>query len=225
MAVVTIFRLAEECGRIIYGGNIPVAGKVSLQELKISIGQVINGLLKIDYFQVNTKIREMIPNGAVLGLYENIAVTKWNGKSQCILPIKPLKLPRNMGIWSIFDPTNPDNEYIPLQMGQSGLMQSQPLLNDLMGQCGYTNYGMQVVFTKDLTSPNPATPTTVSMRLVIMDVNQYGDYDPLPILPEMEFQVKQEVCKMYGALIPSDRIVDPGHKEQHGTPTEIQTQT
>lgn len=225
MSVPTIGRLAEECGRLIYGGNIPVAGKVSLFELKVAVGQVINSLLKIDYFQVNTRTREMIPNGAVIGLYENIATSKFHGKSQAILPIKPLKLPRNMGVWSVFDPNNPDNEYIPLQMGQSALMQSQPLLNDLMGQCGYTNYGMQVLFTKDLTSPDPTNPTMVSMRLVIMDVNQYGDYDQLPILPEMEFQVKQEVCKMYGVLIPSDKIVDPGHKEQHGTPTETQTQT
>ena len=225
MAVITIYRLAEECGRIIYGGNIPVAGKVALPELKVACGQVINSLLKIDYFQVNSRTREMIPNGAVIGLYENIPLTKFHGKSQAALPIKPIKLPRNMGVWSVFDANNPDNEYIPLQMGQASLLKSHPLLNGLLGQCGYTNYGMQIVFTKDLTSPDPTNPALVSMRLVIMDISQYGDYDPLPILPEMEFQVKQEVCKMYGALIPSDKIVDPGHKEQHGIPTEQQTQT
>lgn len=225
MAVVTLGRLADECGRIIYGGNIPIAGKVSLFELKYSIGQVANSLLKIDYFQVNQRTREMIPNGTVLGLYENISISKYANKSQAILPIKPIKLPRNMGVFSIFDPLNPDYEYIPLQMGQASLLKSQPLLNDLMGQVGYSNYGMQILFTRDISGPDPSNPTKVSMRLAIMDITQYGDYDPLPILPEMEFQIKQEVCKMYGALIPSDKITDPGHKEQRGIPTIQQAQS
>lgn len=225
MAVVTIWRLAEECARIIYGGNIPVSGKVHLNELKISLGQVINQLLKIDYLQINGRLGETIPNGTCLGLYENIAVTKFKNKSQALLPVKPIKLPRNMGIFSVFDPENPDNEYIPLQMGQSSLIQSQPLLSDLLGQAGYSNYGMQIVFTRDITGPDVNNPVTVSMRLAIMDINQYGDYDPLPVLPEMEWQIKQEVCKIYGVLIPSDKLVDAGHKEQKGVPTTQQAQT
>src|ERR1700753_1975372 len=108
MPVITIYRLAEECARVIYGGNVPVAGKVTIKEIKIACAQVANQLLKVDIFSVNEQDGESIPNGTVLGLYENIPVTSWNGKSVCALPIKPLKLPRNMGIWSVFNSNNPD---------------------------------------------------------------------------------------------------------------------
>jgi len=221
----TIGRLAEEIGRIIYGGNIPVAGKVSLFELKIACGQAINQLLKIDYFQVNGKLRETIPNGTVMALYEGIAVTKYHDKSAAKLPVKPIKLPRNMGCWSVFPDGFPDKEFIPLQNGQWGLLQSQPLLSDLLNQCGYEVYGDQVLFTKDLTAPPGQAAAKVGMRLAIMDIAQYGDYDPLPLLPEQELQVKQMVLAMYGNEPISDKVVDPGRKEQKNIPVNQQQQT
>jgi hypothetical protein len=99
------------------------------------------------------------------------------------------------------------------------------MINNLLGYCGYENYGMQILFTKDLTSPDPSNPTTVSMRLVIMDISQYGDFDPLPILPEMEFQIKIQVLKLLGQEPVSDKIVDPGQKEGKGVPIPQQAQT
>lgn len=224
MAVVTIYRLAEECKRLINGGNPTVASKVHINELKLACGQVANSLLKTDYLQVNLPTGEVIPNGAMTGLYENVLVQKWQNKSRAKLPVTPLKLPRGMGVWSVFPPDDPDAEYIPLQWGQAGLLQSQPLINDLLGQIGYTSHGDgYVVFTKDLTLPN--TPVYVSMRLVIMDISQYGDYDILPILPEMEFQIKQEVVKMYLGEPVADKLVDPGVKEQRSIPVTQQNQS
>lgn len=224
MAVVTIYRLAEECLRIISGGNIPIASKVHINEIKISCGQVINSLLKVDYFQVNAKLGETIPNGTVMGLYEDIPVTSWRGKSAAKLPVKPIKLPRNMGVWSVFPSDDPDKEFIPVPMGQFALLQSQPLLSNLLNQCGYSVYGDQVLFTKNLSTPNPNDPLKVSMRLAIMDISLYGDFDPLPVLPEMEWQIKQQVCAMYGAEVVADKIVDPGRKEQKGIPINQQNQ-
>jgi len=221
----TVYKIADECARIIYGGNIPDAGKVHIEELKTSVCQVVNQLLKTEYLQINGKLGEKIPNGTVLGLYEDIEVTSWKNVSQCMLPVKPIKLPRNIGVYSIFDPENPSFEFIPLQNGQWGLLQSQPLINDLLGQCGYENYGMQIVFTKDISSGDVNNPTKVSMRLVIMDISQYGDFDPLPILPEMEFSVKQQVCALYGAEMVSDKVIDPGRKEMKGVPINQQSQS
>jgi hypothetical protein len=226
MAVPTIGMLAEDSGRVIYGGNIPVAGKVSMDELKAAVAKVCNALLKTDIMTVNEGMKEYIPNGTVLGLYENITVTSWNGKSVCQLPIKPLKLRRNMGIWSIFNPKNTDQEFIPLQMGQFAMAQSQPrIISGILNQCGYENYGMQIVFTKDISSGDLNNPTTVSMRLAIMDISQYGDYDPLPILPEMEWQIKKEVVAMFIGEQISDKVVDPGRKEQKAIPLPQQAQT
>lgn len=221
----TIYRLAEECLKALSGGDINLATNISMGEMRISIGQVANQLLKTEHFSINEKMMEKIDNGAVLGTYDDILVTSYEtGKSKCKLPVKPLKLPRNMGIFSIFPKGQSDKEFIPLQMGQASLIQSQPLLNDLLGQVGYENYGLDIIFTKDLTLGGSVVPY-VSMRLAIMDISQYGDYDILPILPEQEWQIKQEVIKLYSGVGVSDLLVDSLQKQQQNTPVPAQKQT
>lgn len=226
MAVVTLYRLSEEILKMLSGGDIQNATNISLNEIKISIGQVCNQILKVEHFSVNEKMGERIPNGSVLGFYSGIVVSKYsNGKSKCSLPIKPLKLPRNMGVFSVWLTGHPEKEFIPLQMGQANLINSQPLINDLLGQVGYENFGIDLVFTKDLTISSGANQVTVDMRLAIMDISQYGDFDPLPILPEMEWQVKQEVLKLYSSVGIADMLVDNTTKQQQNIPLPQQQQT
>ena len=223
MAFLTIYRISEEILKMLNGGDIQAASNVSIGEVKIAVGQVCNQLLKVDYLSVNGKMGEMIPNGSVLGLYENITVIPWKNKSKATLPIKPLKLPRNMGVYSVFPSNEPDKEFIPLQMGQASLIKSQPILNNLLGQVGYEVFGNDVVFTKDITVSSD--PVFVSMRLAIMDISLYDDYDPLPLLPEMEWQIKQEVFKLYSAVGTADMLVDDTTKQQQNIPLRQQQQT
>lgn len=220
MGVTTIYRLAEETQRLIEGGNPSVAAKVHINELKLSVGQVANALLKVDYWKTNMKIGEVIPNGSVLALYENIPVKTVKNRCECRLPIKPLKLPRNIGVFSIFDE---NCEFIPIEIGQAHLIQSQPLVSKLM-DTGYECFGDRIVFTDDISSAEEDEQKTVSMRLAIMDITQYDDWTPLPILPEMEWEIKKEVYKLYiGQIIP-DKVVDPGRAEQKGVPLNQQSQ-
>lgn len=229
MAVITLGRLSEEILKMLSGGDIQAATNISQNEIKISIGQVCNTLLKVDYLSINGKMGEMIPNGSVLGLYENIPVTSWNGKSQSTLPIKPLKLPRNMGVWAIYPKFESnqnyelDKEFIPLQMGQGGLLKSQPMINDLLGQIGYEIFGNTIIYTKNL--PEMFPDIVVAMRLSIMDISLYGDFDILPILPEMEWQIKQEVVKLYSGVGTADMLVDSTTKQQQNLPLKEQKQT
>lgn len=227
--VTTIYRIAEQTISLIEGGNLGAASSVSLNEIKIAIGQQINALLKVEHFSINERIGEKIPNGSVLALYEGIAVTENNGKSKAVLPIKPMKLPRNIGIYAIYPKYTIsgnyeyDKEFIPLQMGQAGLLKSQPLLNDLLGQVGYENYGLELVFTKNIKSYYP--DVVLAMRLAVMDISQYSDYDILPILPEQEWQVIQEVVKLYSTQPIRDAVVDDTVKELKGLPLKQQQQT
>lgn len=224
MAVITIGRMAEEIQRILNGGEIPAVPSVSANEIKIAIGQVANSLLKVDYLSVNVKLGETIANGTVLGLYEGIVPTSYKtGKSKATLPIKPLRLPRNMGIFSVFMADEPDKEFIPLQMGQRNLLQSQPLISDLLGQVGYENFGLELVFTKDLPMLYP--DKTLSMRLAIMDISEYGDWDVLPLLPEHEFQIKQEVVKLFSGVPIGDKLVDSTAKQNINIPLNQQKQS
>lgn len=222
----TIYKLAEQAIKLIEGGTRAAGSSLTFNEIKLACGQVINSLLKTEYFTINSAAREVIPNGTTLGLYENIDVVSYNGKSKATLPIKPIKLPRNMGIYAIYPKyeTNGiydlDKEFIPLQMGQGALVKSQPLINDLMGQVGYENFSMDVIFTKDLKTLFPNIK--LAMRLAIMDISLYGDYDPLPILPEQEWQVIQEVYKIYATQVVPDKLVDPTVEESKNIPTSQQ---
>ena len=222
MAVVTIYRLAEQVLSLVEGGDPAAGSSITFNEIKIACGNVINQLLKTEYFTINAKMGETIPNGTCLGLYEDIDVVTYNGKSKAKLPIKPMKLPRNMGIYAIYPKYDPlgtyelDKEFIPLQMGQGGLIKSQPLINDLMGQVGYENFGMDLIFTKDLKTLFPNIK--LAMRLAIMDISLYGDYEPLPILPEQEWQVVNEVYKVYATQAIPDKLVDPTVDESKGIP-------
>jgi len=228
MGATTIYRLAEQAYNLIEGGDPGLASSISLNEIKIACGNVINSLLKPEYFSVNGKMGETIPNGTVLGLYEDIEVVSWNGKSKATLPIKPIKLPRNMGIWGVYPKYSIDGyyefdkEFIPLQMGQSALLQSQPLISDVLGQVCYENYGLELLFNKDIKTLFP--DVKLAMRLAIMDISLYGDYDVLPILPEMEFQVIQQVFALYIQQPTADKVVDSTQKEQKGIPVNQQKQ-
>lgn len=217
----TIYRLAEQILSLIEGGKSGVASSITTNEIKISIGQVLNQKLRIDYFNTGLKLGEAIPNTAVIAKYDDIPVVKYGATSKTTLPVKPLSLPRNMGVWSIYMSDDASVEFIPLQMGQSNLLKSQLMINDLLGQVGYEVRGLDVYFTKDITKPSG---TSVNMELSIMDISNYGDYDILPIPPEMEWEVVQEVFKMYMAEPIADKVVSATSKEQKGIPIDKQNQ-
>lgn len=224
MAVPTIYRLTEEIKKILDNGSIQLASNVSWGEVKIAIGQVANAMLKIDYLNINQKLNEKIPNNTVIATYEGIAVTQYGtGKSKALLPIRPLQLPRNIGVFSVYINDMPDDEFIPMQMGQQAMAKSQPLLNDIFGQVSYEVKGMELRFNKDLTLLFPRE--TITVELAIMDISNYGDYDPLPITPEHEFEIKKQVLALFAPEGVTDLIVDSSNKMQSNVPVERQKQT
>lgn len=229
MGVVTIYRLSESCFNLIEGGSPAVASSISFNELKIACGNVINQLLKVEHFQGNERMGEKIPNGSVLGWYESISGISWNNKSKFLLPIKPLKLPRNMGVFGVYPKYTDlgdyelDKEWIPAQMGQTGLLKSQPLISNLLGQIFYENIGLDIISNIDVVSLFPNM--RLAFRLAIMDISQYDDYEPLPILPEHEWSVIQQVYQMYiGQPIP-DKVVEATVKEIKNVPLNQQRQS
>jgi len=224
MAVLTRYRLAEQIYGLLEGGDPGAASSVSINELIISVGQVVNSRQKSEYFDRNVPMGESVPNGTVLGLYQGISVTKdGTGYSKCTLPIKPLNLPRNMGVWSVYPAGQQDKEFIPLQMGQINLLRSQPMINDLLGQVGYEVLGETLRFTQDLTNGGTQT-ATVDMRLAVLDMDQYDDYTMLPIPPEWEWDIIKEVYGLYTSQPIPDKVVDATTKELIRTPINDQRQ-
>jgi hypothetical protein len=56
------------------------------------------------------------------------------------------------------------------------------------------------------------------MRLMILDIDQYDDWDMLPIPPEMEYDVVMAVVDMYKDQGIPDKTVDPAVSEQKDVP-------
>lgn len=218
----TKYQIAEQVLLRLNGGQTSNASKFHINEIKISVAQVANQLLKLEYLETNMRMREMIPNGAAIATYEDILVTQYKNVSKSILPCYPLKLPRGLGVFQIFSPSDVNNQFIPLEMGMTGLIQSQPVLNTLFGCPGFEVYGMDVVYTRDLTTP--PTPAYVTVRLVVLDFTIYTDYDILPLAPEQEWTIINQVIQLYGGEPIADKLVDPGVKEERNVPTPQQSQ-
>lgn len=100
------------------------------------------------------------------------------------------------------------NSFIPIQTGQSQFIATQGnLLNNLLGQIGYEVENGSVVFTEDITALGI---NNVMMKLVVMDLSKFSDYDILPIGADMEAIIVQNLFKLFSAQMPTDKINDPG---------------
>lgn len=208
----TKYRLAEQAQRILAGGNVGSGLKYHIRELIISVCQIANQLLKMEYMQTNLPMGEMIPGGASIATYENLPAFPYKNVSAITLPTQPMRLPRNMGYWSIYPSADPSAEFIPLQNGQAALILTEPLVSKLGGGIGYEPFGTLIQFNEDITIPNQVVPITA--RLVVLDFNLYDDYTPLPLSADHEWAIVQEVVKMYSQEPVPDKLVDPGGKNQ-----------
>jgi hypothetical protein len=217
------YRIAEECMRLLAGGRVGSGSKWHIREIIISVAQVANQLLKIEYMQTNMPMGEMIPSGCCLGQYDNLPAVKYKNVSAITLPVAPIRLPRDMGCFSIFPTDDPSAEFIPLQNGQENLILSQGLLSQIGGSIGYTRYGLLVQLTADITIPNVVV--NVSARLAVLDFTAYNDYAPLPLTADHEWAIKKEVVQLYGGEPIPDKLVDPGVKESRNIPVNKQSQS
>lgn len=195
-----------------YGGFIDTSGPIQLPDVYKALEQKINATFAMRQFNQTLPSGQTIPDNLSLATYEDIAVTSVGDKSKATLPVMPITLPRNAGINEIRPILNKEGEVrtygipvIPLQAGQNYLLQSDTLLNDLMGQFGYEPNGRTVLFTKDMTLFGI---TTVQMKLVVMDISQYSATDPLPIPADYEDQLIKELLMDFAPVTPESGIVN-----------------
>lgn len=188
-------------------GGIPDAGfPIDERDIWDSVEHKINAKFKMEQFQVNLPSGGTIPDNLCLATYENIAVTRTsNERSKCTLPLTPVSLPRNAGINEIRPVLNLvdsgdrmlGNPIIPLQAGQSFLLDADKLLNDLMGQWGYEVNGKTIIFNKDLTTYDI---TKVDMKLLVFDMSQYSITDDMPIPADYINQLEDEIIQEFAAV-------------------------
>lgn len=171
-----------------------VKNSVDRRELFPLINQVANELLAT-IMQAGVKSGGInIPSGT-LATYGNCEVSSDNGRYFVTIPVYPMSLPRNIGVYSIVpqsgSPLVDGTPYIPITQEDWDLL-SIADINDsgmLEGQTAFYVEGKKAYFTKQPTS-------VVKIKLIISDPSLIGDSDPYPVTPEIEAALIERVVNI-----------------------------
>lgn len=210
--------IAEQVLYRYYGGPVDVNGPVQLPDVYKALEQKINSYFKLRHFDTTLANGETIPDYTMIATYEGIAVNSTNtGQSYATLPTQPISLPKNVGIYLIYPDGKPNNFFIPLQLGQYALLQTDTVLNDLMGQIAYEPKNDKVYFKKDVTTIGI---NSVTIELCVNDMSQYSETEPLPIPADYEDFLVNELYVQFAGVTPEtgdvNQFTNFGQKQNNG---------
>ncbi len=192
------------------GGSPDVSFPVQKQDVWKALEQLVNSMFKLTQFSENLPSGETIPNGLSIATYESVDVSSYGDVSKATLPVIPIMLPKNMGIFDVRPAMSLPNvsgmfSFIPLAKGSYQLLRNNFLLNDLMGQIGYEPRNKDVVFTKNISLLGV---TKVDMDLVVMEIASYSETDTLPIPADMEATIIEKLVMQFSTVTPESGQVN-----------------
>lgn len=167
---------------------------VDTREINLLMNQSINKVLKLQVADSFKAGLVDVPKCNLLEYTCAVTADAGNNRSYITLPAIPLTLPMDMGIWSISAATGAMTPYIPIP-AQDVLVFQGANLSYLEGKIGYYLQGKRVYFTKNITLTANGTVTSVVVNLLVMDFSQIGDNDVLPISPEVESAIIDDVLQ------------------------------
>ena len=166
-----------------------------IREVMLLVNQAINKILKLEVAESFKAGLVDIPKCSLIQYTASVTADATNNRSFITLPVIPLTLPLDMGIWSISASNAAMTPYIPIP-SQDVLVFQGANLSYLEGQIGYYVQGKKVFFTKDLTLAGNGSISSVIINILASDFSQFGDNDMLPISPEVESAVITEVLNI-----------------------------
>ena len=203
MAGTTKYLMAEQILTRLAGGYRDSNQPVQMEDVVKAIEQVINTMFQTQYYSATLPTGETVPDNLMIAFYEDISVVAYGDKAKADLPIVPISLPRNMGIYRVVN--SEDIDFIPVPLGQGALLKADKLLNDLLGSVYYEVRKNEIIFSKDVTLLGV---DTVNMYLVVMDISLYSNTDPLPIPANMEEEIIEKVFAKFAPIVPESGIVN-----------------
>ena len=168
---------------------------ISIPEVMLLVSQAINKILKLEVAESFKAGLVDIPKCSLIQYTASVTADAPNNRSSITLPVIPLTLPLDMGIWSISASGAAMTPYIPIP-AQDVLVFQGANLKYLEGQIGYYVQGKKVFFTKDLTLAGNGSISSVIINILASDFSQFADNDMLPISPEVESAVITEVLNI-----------------------------
>lgn len=206
--------IAQQVQRLLNGGNPSSPLWAKEGELYTAIAQTLNKLLKVDHLSVNMANGETIPAASALVTYDQITVITYKNVAKCTLPAIPIALPRDIGLFYVGPSSQVstsniiNSQFIPVPPGQGMMLANQPMISTMLGQVWYERHGKDVVFGTDITAA-PNNITSVLVKMLVLDMSQYGDYDLLPIPADMEGDCVTAVFNLFKAEKSPDKIDNP----------------
>lgn len=189
------------------------ASRPTLGVIKSVAIQVINSMLGLQHFTKTMGGGENIPDGLALAAYDSIAVESYKNISRSVLPVMPVSLPLNMGIFHVGKTDDIVNGFIPFQPGEIQLIGEDELISDILGQIGYWPAGKYIYYNRDITKAGSYSISEVFMFLVVKDLSLYEEFDMLPIPSNMENDVIIATYKQLGGQSQETKKVDVISKE------------
>lgn len=168
---------------------------IDLREVKLLINQSINKVLKLQVADSFKAGMVDVPKCNLIEYTCAVTAETGNNRSYITLPAIPLTLPMDMGIWSIAAATGAMTPYIPIP-AQDVLVFQGANLSYLEGKIGYYLQGKKVYFTKNITLTANGTVTSVVVNLLVSDFGVITDTEALPISPEVESAIIDDVLQI-----------------------------
>lgn len=180
-------KIAEQVQRIYarYVDRENISPVVYKEEIMLMIEQGINSVLQAQTMEAKRINRCDIPQSSLVKY--SVAVSG----TTATLPAFPINLENDMGVWEIIDPNTPLVTFIPIPSQMAKVMQGT-IVQNLEDQIGFYRYGDKIHF---LTAPGV---TPVDIYLLVSDLSQLGENDPLPLAANQEYDVIVKALQLLG---------------------------
>lgn len=178
-----------------------VSQPVQLEDVYAAIGQWVNSRFKLRHLSETLSSGESLPEGSALATYSDIAVVSDGDTASAILPVMPISLPRNLGVYNV---VGGNYTFLPIQRGQIQMLGAEFMLNVLFGQVAYEVIGKKIKFSKNI---KLLGINTVDIDLMVFDVSGYSETDQLPIPSDMESDLVGDIYKMFAPIQPMPSVV------------------
>jgi hypothetical protein len=170
---------------------------IDLREIILLVNQSINKVLKLQVAESFKAGMIDVPKCNIVEYTCAVTSQPANARAFITLPVIPINLPMDMGIWTISASNAAMTPYIPIP-SQDVIVFQGTNLSALEQQIGYYMQGKKVYFTKDITTVGNGSISSVLVNLLVADFSTQGDNDLLLISPEVENAIIEDVLGILG---------------------------
>jgi hypothetical protein len=154
---------------------------VDVRVIDLHVEQAINRLLKVQVLESVKRGNIEVPTCNI------ITYTLTPASNAVTLPVVPINLPLDMGIWSVALASAPETPFIPIN-NAFAMVYGGTNVAYLEGQIGYKVKGHVISFTSTVSA-------TVDVDILVSDFSETSETDLLPVSPELEVEIIRSVLE------------------------------